>query len=495
MFKILLRCTVAFVAVFLIPSTAFSQEQLGMRIERYGGIYSATLNPAAMAFNPLDWDISLFSADVFVNNSYAFLKNTSIPHALANSNKIVSVVDGPKDTRPGPDAIFLDYFDDNKKMFAVVQARVSGPSFSFRFGDHNTIGLTTAFRTNISAYRLPEILRYRTIRDLPRNTAINIPPAGLTGMAWTEIGIPFSHLNSEGGRVTAFGLTPKLLLGLEGFYSRAQSKFDYTQRQNDTVAFGNARWDYGLTTDYLTNNTSQVKPRINGAGFGLDLGFSWAQLADENGSPSDYLWRIGASLTDIGFVRFGRNAEQHQINFDNTIAVSKTDFPKTSDPHAYLTDISQAFLGNPAASLQSRAFSIGLPMAASVQVDYRLSPGVYVAGVWTQRLPLLPHSLKQPSTIAVVPRLEHRWLSLSLPVVVSDYEFVRVGLAARLGVLYLGTDNLGSFLTSAKQTGTDFYVGLKINAFSIHLWDKSAHAGSGKNKHERSVRGIKCYDF
>jgi hypothetical protein len=437
----------------------------------------------------------LFSADVFVNNSYAFLKNTSIPHALSNSGKIVSVLDGPRETRPATDAIFLDYFDDNRKMFAVVQARITGPSFSFRFGEGHTIGLVTAFRTNISAYGLPSILRYRTIRDLPRNQAINIPPAGMAGMAWTEIGIPYSHSSSEGGMVTAFGVTPKLLLGLEGFYSLAQSKFDYTQRQNDTVAFGSARWNYGLTTDDLSGQSNQVRPRINGAGFGLDLGYSWARLADENGSETDYLWRVGVSLIDVGFVRFGRNAEKHQVNFDTSIAVTKTNFPKTSDPHAYLTEVSQAFLGNPAASLQARAFAIGLPMALSIQGDFKLSPNFYAAGVWTQRLPLMPHSLKQPSTMAIVPRYEQRWLSLSLPVVVSDYQFVRIGLAARLGVLYLGTDNLGSFLSSAKQTGTDFYIGLKINAFSIHLGDREGHAGSGSNKHERSVRGIKCYDF
>ena len=70
-----------------------------------------------------------------------------------------------------------------------------------------------------------------------------------------------------------------------------------------------------------------------------------------------------------------------------------------------------------------------------------------------------------------------------------------IGVAARLGFLYLGTDNLGSFFTKEKLTGADFYVGLKINAFSF-----GSREGSGLRKSSgsrgRQKRGkIKCYDF
>ena len=32
--------------ILLSPKVIFSQEQLGMRLERYAGIYSSTINPA-----------------------------------------------------------------------------------------------------------------------------------------------------------------------------------------------------------------------------------------------------------------------------------------------------------------------------------------------------------------------------------------------------------------------------------------------------------------
>jgi hypothetical protein len=487
------RYPAALVALLSVYSLS-AQEQLGMRLERYSGIYAATINPAAMSFNPSSWEVSLFSADAFINNSYAFLRETSIPNALKNSNKIVSAVDGPRESHI-TDPIYLDYSDDNRKMFAVVQTRITGPSFSFRFGDNWTIGLVTAFRANVSAYRLPELLRYRTIRNLPRNQIIQFPPAGLAGMAWTEIGIPISKLNSDGGRVIAYAVTPKLLLGMEGFYSKAQSKFDYTQRQGDTTAFGNAKWDYGLTTDNLNASGNGFHPRINGAGFAVDLGFSWAEAVNATAPEEGYNWRVGVSLIDLGFVRFSHEAEKHHIAFDTTITVSKSQFPPSSDPHALITQVSQAFLGNSAASLQANAFSIGMPTSLSIQGDYRFSKQIYVAGVWVQRLAFLPNSIKQPSTVAIVPRFEHRWFSLSVPLVWSDYQFARIGLAARLGVLYLGTDNLGSFMKSARQTGTDFYVGLKINAFSLHFGEKKTRSASPSTHNSRDVSRVKCFQF
>jgi hypothetical protein len=490
------RVLAVFLAIVVFPKNIFSQEQLGMRLERHAGIYGAALNPANTAFNPNNWEVSLFSADVFLENNYAFLQNTSLQNALRNSDNIVAVSDTSGENPPVRDAIFLDYFDAKRKMRAVVQSRITGPSFSFRFGENNVIGLVTAFRTGISAYRVPEILAYRTISDIPVNQTVNIPSTGLQGMAWGEIGVHYSRRNTDSDIHTAFGVTPRLLLGMEGFYTRAQSNFDYTQQQGDTVAFGGARWDYALTTGNFTDNSDSVRARVQGKGFGLDVGFVWAAPNEEGDTDTDYAWRLGVSLLDLGFMRFGNSAEQHHIEFDTTVTVSEADFPPADNPHELIEDASQAFLGDPAASLRGRSFSMGLPTALSVQLDVKIAPRFYASGLLVQRVKLLKNSLQRPSTLAVVPRFEHRWFSFSLPVVLNDWQSLRLGVAARLGFLYLGTDNLNSFFKKEKLTGADFYVGLKINAFSFGSREGSGLRKSSGGGRGRQKRGkIKCYDF
>jgi hypothetical protein len=476
----------------LLPTCLFAQEQLGMRLERFSGIYGATINPANTAWNPNNWEVSLFTADLFVENNYAYLRQTSVPQALRHSDNIVSVETITAENPAPADAILLDYFNARRNMRAVAQTHVTGPGGSFRLKEKHVLGFTTALRSEVSSYQIPEILAYRTISDLPRNQAINIPATGVAGMVWNEIGLHYSQQQTDNSNLhTSWGISPKLLLGFEGFYTRALSSFDYTQRLGDTVAFGRANWDYALTTG---NTSDETRMRRQGMGAGFDAGFTWAKPSGE--SATGYAWRLGVSLIDVGAVRFNRNAERHHINFDTLLTVSDTDFPQRDNVSDILQDVSRAFLDDPAASLQGRSFAIGLPTALSVQFDAALTLRVYVSGVWVQRVPLWAYSVKRPNTLAVVPRFEHRWASVSLPVVLSDWRSLRVGAAARLGWLYLGTDNLGSFFKQDKLTGTDFYIGLKINAFSLSFDRGNRLTKERQRGHGRQKRGkIKCYSF
>lgn len=496
MHKTSIRNIAVVCAILIFPKIIFSQEQLGMRLERYAGIYSAALNPANTAFNPNNWEVSIFSIDGFFENSYAFLQNTSLQNALRNSDKIVSVSDTSGENPPPRDAIFLDYYDAKRKMRGVEQARVGGPSFSFRFIENNVIGLVTAVRSNVSAYKIPEVLAYRTISDVPLNQTIEIAPSGGQGMAWGEIGVHYSRRNTDSDIYTAFGVTPKWLFGMEGMYARSQSDLLYTDLPADSVSFGNADWNYALTTGNFTDNTDSVGLKIQGGGFGIDFGFVWAMPAGDGDTDEDYDWRLGVSLLDAGFMRFGKSAEKHRIEFDSTIAVSNSDFPPADDPHDLIHDASQAFLGDSTASLQARSFTMGLPTALSVQLDVMVAPQFYVSGLIVQRVKLMKYSLQRPSTMAVIPRFEHRWFSFSLPLVLNDWQSLRIGVAARLGFLYLGSDNLGSFFTKKELTGGDFYVGLKINAFTFGEREGSglrsdSSGGGGRQKR----RKIKCYNF
>lgn len=481
--------------LFILPHPSNAQEQLGMRLERYSGIYGAGINPANTAFTPHNWEVSLFNADVFLENSYAFLRNTSLQHALRNTDKIHSVADTTAENPLPRDAIVQDFFDGNRKMHFVTQARLAGPAFSFRLGEKNVVGLTTALRMNMSSYRIPEILAYRTISNLPRNQAINIPPAGIAGLAWAELGLHYSRLEEMGDVQMAWGVSPKILLGYESFYTRASSNFDYTQRQGDTIAFGSAQWDYAVTTSNLTDDADEVKLRRQGSGVGLDLGVSWAMPLGEE--DEGYAWRAGVSLVDAGFLRFKNTAQRHHIEFDTVLSVSGSDFPSRDNAEDILEDVSRAFLGDSAASLQKRAFGMSLPTALSAQFDARVAPLFYVGAVLVQRLPPSKLGIKRPSTLAIVPRFEHRWASVSLPLVLDDWRSFRVGAAIRLAWLYIGTDNLGSFFTKEKLTGADAYIGFKINAFSLNFKkrDRGYRGERGSRSSGPNRKKIKCYNF
>lgn len=466
-----------------------------MRLERYSGIYSATVNPANTAFNPQRWDVSLFSGDVFLENSYAFVRKASIPKLLNNSENIVSVADTSAENPLAPGALLADFFEGRRRMHAVMQARVTGPAFSFQVGENHTFGLLTAVRTGASIYRIPGNLNFFSLDANRFGDAVEVKPVSFSAMSWAEIGLHYGYRNfDDENRVTSFGITPKLLLGFEGLYARTSDAFQYTRFPGDTVFFDSGNWQYGLTTGNLSDNADSVRLRVNGAGFGLDLGFAWAQPDEEGDGGADYLWRAGVSLIDLGFVRFNKQAEKHNIRFDNTVVVGGSAFDNVDNAQEAIRQISQSFLADPDESLSGRAFSIALPTALSAQFDYKAAKYFYVGGLLVQRVPLSKQSLKRPNTLAVVPRFEHRWGSVSLPLVFDDWRAFRVGLAARLAFLSIGTDNLGSWVGQKRLSGTDFYVGLKINGFQLGSGKRHNTSGGG-GPSRRNWRKIKCYEF
>jgi hypothetical protein len=437
---------------------------------------------------PHQWEVNLFSAEIFTENNYAYFRNTSLQHLLRNTERVVAVTDITPE-RPAPaDAIVQDFFDRNRRMRGVLHTRTTGPGFAFRFGEKNVLGLTTAVRADLTSYRIPAVLRYPLVSELKRGETLDINAFSVETMSWGEIGLHYSRYETEQG--FAWGISPKLVMGFVGGFMQSESAFQYTPSGGDTAIVGNPTWTYGLSGAILDENWEKGS-RIGGWGFGSDIGVTKV-VADDDGG---YIWRAGASLLDIGFVRFSRGSEQHRIAFADIRNVDGAEI-KADDARGYLRELSAATLGDSLASLQANSFFMGLPTALSLQADARLTRGVYVGGIWTQRVPIFRHSIKRPTTLAVVPRWEHRWASVSLPVVLNDWQSLRVGLAARLGWLYLGTDNLGSFTQKEKLSGTDAYIGLKINGFSLRFGGD----GSGLRKDrgrspKQNRRKIKCYEF
>ncbi|MBK8557307.1 MAG: hypothetical protein IPL65_16760 [Lewinellaceae bacterium] len=288
-------------SLLISASLLTAQEQLGMRLERHAGIYSTTLNPANVSFNPRRWDLSLGEADVYASNNFAFFRDASLPKILRAPDAVFSIADTSAE-RPIPtDAILLDFYDRNRRLNGVVQARVAGPSFSFKVGDYHTFGLETALRMHASAYRVPEVFEYGALDQLPRYIPTQIDPVAATAMAWGEIGLVYNYHSADGPLVFSAGIVPKLLIGLEGAYANASGAFDYTPETGDTVAFGAAHWNYGVALGNLSStNADSMRIRRQGLGGSVSLGASWAMPAADGDTNEDYQWRFGISLLDLG---------------------------------------------------------------------------------------------------------------------------------------------------------------------------------------------------
>jgi hypothetical protein len=121
-----------------------------------------------------------------------------------------------------------------------------------------------------------------------------------------------------------------------------------------------------------------------------------------------------------------------------------------------------------------------MPAAFSLQGDYAFTGNVFLNATLIQRFPggaLVP---ARGNLVALTPRFEHRWFSVSVPLSLYNWQDFRIGLAARLGFLVVGSDHLLSWVGQRDWYGTDAYIALKINPFS-----------DGRRKKYK----VRCYDF
>ncbi len=473
--------------VFILNITQLlSQEQLGLRLDNFSGVNGILLNPAANLTSPFRFDINLVSADIFVDNNYGHIRNTHLFHFIKNSqdpDNLISAVYVPNDIRTEDSWLLLDYFDNEKLKYASASLHLMGPSFSIKLNNGYSFSFISALRAAASSHRVPSNTGFYHIDRTPFEEAIDIAPINAAGMVWSEFGINFAPAFFTYNGKLSFGITAKYLTGYEGAFVETPRTLQITQFPGDSILLENALVNFGFT-DSNTNTDIDPAVRKNGRGFGFDVG---AVMTIE-GNGDGYIWRLGASILDIGQINFSKNAQLHQINqpVDTLLGILPIDdYDGFADLSDYVSLLSSQTLGNPLASRTGNRFSIGLPTALSLQADYQFYPDFYLNATLVQRLKFNAQTIGRDNIFAITPRYSSRWISGSLSLLLRNYQQLRTGFSVRLAWFIIGSDNLGSWIGKSTFTGTDIFFGIKINPFRTGPWNFSS--GGGK--------GAKCYDF
>jgi len=463
-----------------------SQEQLGLRLDRFSGVNGIVLNPAANLTSPFRFDINVASAGFFADNNYGHIRNTHLFHLIKNSQDPDNIIDGvyaPNDIATEDSWLIFDYFDNDKLKYASASMHLMGPSFSIKLNNGYSLSFISALRAAGSTHRMPSNAAYYYIDRIPFEEAIDIAPINAAGMVWSEFGINFAPAFFTYNGKFSFGITAKYLSGYEGAFVETPSTLQITQFPGDSLLLENGLINFGFT-DSNTNTDVDPAVRKNGQGFGFDVGAVMTIEGDEDG----YIWRLGASILDIGKISFSENAQLHQINQPNNSLLGILpidDYNGFADLSDYTRLLSSQTLGDSLASRTGDRFSIGLPTALSLQADYQFYPDFYVNATWVQRLKFSPQAIGRDNIFAITPRYNSRWISGSLSLILRNYEQLRTGFSVRLAWFVLGSDNLGSWIGKSTFTGTDIFFGIKINPFRTGPWNFAFKGG----------KGAKCYDF
>jgi len=482
--KLVATFSIAFIFSF---SQLCAQEQIGLRTGNFAGINGWALNPSSHTTTPFNWELNLLEGAFFFDNNYAFLSKTGLSHLTANRDNIEFAFgpDYDKETPPPSGSVVLDFYTNARKRYAQGLSSALGPSLFVRIGPNHAIGAFVRGRAFASGRGLVNDFSYYDYFNRPFEVPFEVTPFSVSMAAWSEYGLNYLFCTETATGTLGIGINARLLQAYEGIYLHSQTAFPLAKLPGDSLSGGPIEFEYGHTRTNLSADEPAIRP--NGGGAAFDIGFTYVL-----GEETDYTWRFGFSILDVGRLHFNRNARLHRAAPDATSAIgfdNYEDFVMPGDYENMLARFSSDVLGNPDASLAGDRFAMWLPAAVSVQIDRNLGAGFFLNAVVVQGIPMGGAALWRGGLVSLTPRFEKRWLELAVPVSLYHGNRLQVGVAGRIGGLTIGSDRIGSVLGRTNWSGSDIYAALKIQPFKIQTTGKK----SGKGR--RGNGDVKCYKF
>ncbi|MEZ4984174.1 MAG: DUF5723 family protein [Saprospiraceae bacterium] len=474
-----------------VPLLLQAQWQTGWRSDTYAGINATFTNPANPGRTPYAWDINLGEASFFGANNYAYLQNTSVGRLLRDRNNNTTFLfarDVPADLEK-QDGLYVYDFLENSSYYAHIHASLMGPSASVRIAPQTRIGIFTRTQMRLDAVGIDSDLGFYQWESIANEQPFTVDETHIATAAWSEVGLNLSQGITTASGTLIIGATARRLWGHRAGYLASKKPFTLSKLP---AAVGLEGLDFDIEGGFTNNAISDsIYVDSPGRGFAFDLGFLYQiDLGD-----GFYRWELGASLIDAGNIRF-LDAERHAFNNANFAQVLNDNYENLTvedGVEEVVTQFSNDVLGNAQASLIEETFTMRLPATIGLQAAYRFNEWVKVEANLLVGLPSTQAGMQRATLLAITPRLERHWWGLSVPVSLYAGKQLRMGLAARLGPLFIGTDHLGSFFNDKQFTGTDVYMGVKLHPWGLSN-GKSSRTTTFKSGKKRG-KTVECYKF
>jgi hypothetical protein len=451
----------------------FAQQDLGIRNGNYAGIQGALLNPSSIADSKLKWDVNILSVGVVFDNNFLYAPKSSL-----NFLGFKKIIDGSIH-----EDLFGTHFDPqqpNKLYNVTLSTEILGPSFFIKVAKKHEIGLTIEGRSyanikdisgnlgqNAFAYFLQKSLWNTPFQD--NRTRINT-------MGWLQYGLHYATvLYSQGKNELKVGVSLNYLQGIAAAYAK-NVNINYTINDTTHLVFANSSVDYGRTNTDTYRKIGSYNDLNHGHGIGADIGFTYVHLTDQaiytdqQGRPlqndpdrSNYVYRIGISLIDLGAINFNRNAAAYHLQTAGA-DFSNWHSSKFSGNDQLDRTLSAVFNeGDSSRSFVSDHFKMGMPAAISIQADWNIYQHFFAN---TTIVKGFGHGdgqgVTRPDIYSITPRYETKNYEVSLPMSLIYYGIMkpRLGLALRYRYFYIGGDAPGSLLKLTSLERADVYAGV-----------------------------------
>lgn len=449
-----------FLLTFLAICGSLSAQRFnGFIHSDFSGILGARVQPASIAGSPYKFDISLVNADFFITNNFAKLES-------------------------GGETSTLIRFIDNKKKFLQSNVSLGGISAMISLPNHEAIGFQYQVRghasgLDISPDFISQVNRFTDVRFL--NTMVENQQGELAAALWRELSFTYAAVVADDGyNRWKVGATAKMVNSYGSIFARLND-LDYSINGQGIAEFTSLAIDFGYSANldpfegFDGDESFSGLPPKNKFSPAFDFGVVFERRASRPDLKSsagtrlerdvDYEFRVSASITDLGTMEFAQGDAStsvrgllpglgSDIDFDNLLG-GVDSFRSLRDSISTFTD---------AETIPGR-YKVTLPTAFNLNYDYNFGNDWYLnANAVVDLTKLMPadYRLNYLNNITITPRWEQSRKAVYMPVYINQIGDFHLGAAARIGVLTLGTQNLGS-LFSKERTSYGFFFSLNLN--------------------------------
>lgn len=443
-----------------------SQVNIGVKNDVFVYTNSLVTNPSAFLQNSNPWEVNLVTADLFIQNNYAFISKQSLLGLSSTDNLVLNDTSNqsnlPKNTIG---------FSDHKNFDGHFQADVLGPAVAFKFKikDHElAAGFYTRLRTFGNSFRLDNQYKYDNfINQATFSREFKPFSFSLATIQESSFFISKSFLQTKSSELN-LGIAFKYSKVWDAVFVNQKNKItiDYDKASN-SLLYSNYDADALFTTSYNFDKET-YEPKNNGSALGIDLGLTYIDYGDYDKEEGEYLQKLAFSVSDIGIIKV--NGEKHHFGGTPFVVNKNTDFNNVNDISGFFKELSTHVYGNPNTSLESNSFKIALPTSLHISYSGNLLKNRYITFGVAQRLPLYKYAFKSPNLFYVNFAKTHRIITYAAQFSMFEYKKPQIGGYLRIGPLILGSDNiLPVFFKQDKLQSADIYLGIKIYPF----WDNA----------------------
>jgi outer membrane protein OmpA-like peptidoglycan-associated protein len=448
---------------FLTCIKSFAQIQYtGLSTDNFAGYTSSFINPATITNSTNKFFVST-SLNQSSTNNYLGGNTSFISRSFSNEKERYR-----NHVSPG--------YDMKNFSFDLINAY-------YEINHKNSIGYSFRIRQFGNVNGLPRTLTSAKDTDFdetkPIQSPVDFKALNFNQFIYSEHRFHYGRvIFDEPNYLLKVGGALKIINGVDATYLYAdKGSFSFTDDNNAEADFTGVEFKYGRAEKQNSFSSRRL-------GVGLDLGIIYeyrpkkSDFVYEMDGVKDierydqikYLYRLGASITDIGRVRFSKDPQSYDFVNTGTL-IDVDDITSLGSGMMSTRSFFKRFddIANDGTQLGSNSdkFNMNLPTLFNLQGDYRINEKFYAN--WTSSLPIHrrrdPHKSHFKAIHTLTPRYETSELSVMMPISFQRNAQVDVGIASRYMIrktvsIFLGANNISGFFGKRASFGNSYFAGV-----------------------------------